>query len=167
MTPEGHYEYLKMPIGLVNAPMVFQRFINTALGVLRHEQVLVYIDDLSILSTVEEGLTLLSKVLEVLQQTGFKLKLSKCFFFHDKVDYLGHEISESGIAPSKIKTAVIKKFQSPTNVHEIRQFIGLAGYFRHFSKNFASIAFLLTLLTKKNEPWRWHKAQVEPFTQLQ
>uniref|UniRef100_V5FZU9 Retrovirus-related Pol polyprotein n=1 Tax=Anoplophora glabripennis TaxID=217634 RepID=V5FZU9_ANOGL len=81
ITSDGHFEYLKMPFGLINAPSVFQRAIHNALGKLRYDQVLVYMDDLLIPSvSVEEGLKLLELVFELLNYSGFKLNLKKMFF---------------------------------------------------------------------------------------
>lgn len=167
ITPDGHYEYLKMPFGLVNAPSVFQRFINKIIGNLRHEQVLVYMDDLLIPSvTVEEGLETLEKVLFLLNEGGLKLNLSKCSFLKTKISYLGHEICPQGISPGLIKTAAVANFKRPSNVHEIRQFLGLTGYFRKFIKNFATVALPLTELTKKNVVWKWETRQENAFNEL-
>lgn len=81
VTPDGHYEFLKMPFGLANSPAVFQRAINNALGNLRFSQVLVYMDDLLLPSTsIDENLELLETVLKILNEAGFKLKLKNAHF---------------------------------------------------------------------------------------
>lgn len=71
------------------------------------------------------------------------------------MEYLGHEITNGEIRPSLHKLAAVAEFKSPGNVHEVRQFLGLASYFRKFIKGFATIARPLTSLTKKDTEWRW------------
>jgi hypothetical protein len=119
-----------MPFGLVNAPSVFQRFIDKTLGPLHYEQVLVYMDDLLLpSSSVDEGLQLLTKVFELLDKAGLKLNLKKCSFLKTEIEYLGHHIGSGGITPGMKKTAAVDKFKRPTSVHEVRQFLGLDGLF--------------------------------------
>ena len=104
VTPDGHYEFLRMPFGLANAPAVFQRAINVALGKLRNNIALVYLDDILIPSqTVEEGLERLERVLKALDVAGFSLNLEKCSFFMTTIEYLGREVSAQGISPGKVK----------------------------------------------------------------
>jgi hypothetical protein len=81
--------------------------------------------------------------------------LSKCQFFHEKLEYLGHELSLNGIRPGQAKTKAIGNYPRPTNVHEIRQFIGFTFFFRKFRQGFAAIAKPLTVLTKTNIPFVW------------
>lgn len=98
VTPEGQYEFNRMPFGLANAPAVFQRIINKVLGQAKTGTAMAYMDDIIIPSkTVEEGLDKLSKILELLKKSGLTLKLSKCNFFMKSVDFLGFELSENGI----------------------------------------------------------------------
>lgn len=91
----------------------------------------------------------LRSVLTSLKNAGLTLRLSKCQFFMEKVDYLVHEISGEGIQPGVRKTKAVEKFPEPVDVHTIRQFLGLASYFRKYIKDFATIARPLTHLTKK------------------
>ncbi|VEN50974.1 unnamed protein product [Callosobruchus maculatus] len=110
VTPDGHFEYLRMPFGLANAPAVFQRAINRALGNLRNTEALVYLDDILIPSeTVEDNLTSLGNVLQALKNAGFSLNLKKCHFLQDKLEYLGREVSAEGIRPGIQKVEALTK----------------------------------------------------------
>ncbi|KAJ3650016.1 hypothetical protein Zmor_021729 [Zophobas morio] len=167
ITPDGHYEYLRMPFGLVNAPSVFQRMINHVLGPLRFTKAFAYMDDILVPSlSFEEGVDTLRNVFKVLKTAGLTLRLSKCYFFKRKIDYLGHEISKSGSRPGSRKIKAVEEFPIPTNVHEIRQFVGLASYFRKYIKEFANIVRPLTKLTKKNAVFEWSKSQQSAFDEL-
>lgn len=167
VTPDGHYEFKRMPFGLANAPAVFQRMINKILGARRFTYALAYMDDLLIPSaTINEGFERLEEVLQLLQQAGLTLKLQKCSFFDETIEYLGYEISASGIRPSERKILAVKDFPAPRNVHEVRQFLGLASYFRKFVKGFGEIARPLTNLLKKNSVWQWTVTEIDAFNSL-
>ena len=79
---------------------------------------------------------------------------------------MGYEIDGEGVRPGKAKTQAVAEFKQPNNVHEVRQFIGLASYFRKFIKNFALLARPLTVLTKKNESWPWGDEQTQAFEEI-
>ncbi|XP_073948993.1 uncharacterized protein [Choristoneura fumiferana] len=167
VTPDGHYEYTRMPFGLVNAPAVFQHMVNKALGKDRYNLAIPYMDDLlSPASSVDEGLTKLRKILVSLRNAGLTLNLTKCFFFAKTLDYLGYEVSNDGLRPGSKKIEAVSKFPTPTNVHQIRQFVGLASFFRRFIAGFARIAKPLTVLTKSNVPWKWGQEQEASFQTL-
>jgi transposase InsO family protein len=167
VTPDGHYEYVRMPFGLVNAPAVFQRAIIKVLGPLRFNVAMAYMDDVLIPSKdIDEGLSFLKQVLNVFRESNLTIKLTKCLFFQQKLEYLGHEISAQGIKPGTRKTIAIEQFPRPKTVHEIRQFIGLASYFRKYIANFAVIASPLTQLTRKDVPFVWHEEQEAAFNLL-
>lgn len=94
------------------------------------------------------------------------MKLSKCRILLKEVEYLGHEVSEFGIKAGKDKISCVKNFPTPKNVHEIRQFIGLASYFRKFIPKFSIIATPLTNLTKKDLDFVWSEDQENAFQVL-
>lgn len=166
ITSSGQFEFLKMPFGLANAPAVFSRLIRKALGSLGN-RIATYLDDVTLPTiTVEEGLKLLEEVLILLSQANLKLNLKKCSFLKTSVDYLGHEVTEGSVRPGQIKINSVTQFRQPRNVHELRQFIGLASYFRKFVRGFAEIARPLTYLTKKNVDWIWGPEQDGAFNQL-
>nr|XP_008191903.1 PREDICTED: uncharacterized protein LOC100141851 isoform X1 [Tribolium castaneum] len=167
VTPDGHYEFVRMPFGLANAPAVFQRAMNKVLGPLRFQTAFCYIDDLLIPSKdFETGLNNLRTVFQLLRQFGLTLKLSKCCFFGSQIEYLGHEISAEGIKPGETKIKAVTAFPKPTDVHKLRQFLGLCGYFRKYVKDYATIASSLTSLLKKGSAFVWEEAQERAFQTL-
>jgi transposase InsO family protein len=167
ITPDSHYEFLRMPFGLCNSPSVFQRLMNNVLGPLKNTVAFPYMDDIIIPSTtVEEGLQRLRSVLEVLRQHNLTLKLSKCSFFRTKIDYLGREISEEGIRPGQTKIDAILRMDVPRSVKHVRQFLGLSGYFRKFVQNYASVVEPLTRLLKRDFQWCWGGEQQAAFEQV-
>ena len=135
VTPDGHYEFLRMPFGLTNAPATFQRLINIVLGALRFYIAFPYLDDIIIpAASILEALQRLELVLKKLCEYNLTLRLSKCRFFQRSVTYLGREISADGVRPSKTKVEAVSNYPTPTNAKQVRQFIGLVGYFRRFVK---------------------------------
>lgn len=167
VTPDGHFEFKRMPFGLANAPAVFQRAINKILGNKRFESALAYLDDILVPSIdLEEGFKRLEDVLKLLRENNLTLKLSKCRFFDNTITYLGYEISANGIRPNEHKILAVKDFPVPQNVHEVRQFLGLAGYFRRFVNGYGEIARPLTNLQKKDVPFQWTDVESNAFNNL-
>lgn len=167
VTPDGQYEYNRMPFGLANAPAVFQRMMNHVLGPARFNKATVYIDDLLIFGrTPTECLERLEEVLVLLQNANLKLNLPKCSFLQHKINYLGLEISSAGIRPGEEKIQSVVDFPRPENVHGARQFLGLVSYFRKFIQGFAQLAHPITKLLKKNTVWEWTKDQEDSFKTL-
>lgn len=153
VTPEGQYEYLTMPFGLKNGASVYQASLQAALGPLINECCTAFIDDVMIYAkTVDESLTNLDKVLEALSKAGFTVNIAKCSFVVTKVLFLGFEISAGEIRPNKQKIECLVSLPPPSNVSSLRQFIGLATYFRQFIRDFSKIAEpLYKLLTSKSD----------------
>lgn len=140
VTNDGHYEFNRMPFGLVNAPSVFQNAMNNLVNQLEPGQAIPYLDDIIIPGVnVTEGLERLGKFLTVLSTTGFTLRTSKCNFLTEQITFLGHIVNKDGISPGQRKIAAIKEFPPPSNIHELRRFLGLTGFFRKFIENFAEI----------------------------
>lgn len=167
VTPDGHYQYKRVSFGLCNAPSVFQKTMCKILAPVLHKFVEVYIDDIIILGDdVDEGLRNLKTVLKLISQAGLKIRLEKCGFLMSSIEYLGHEIGNGEMRPSRKKIEAVTQFKTPTNVHEVRQFIGLASYFRKFIKNFARVAQPITKLTKNAVSWHWDKPQEDAFISL-
>ncbi|XP_001810078.1 retrovirus-related Pol polyprotein from transposon 297 [Tribolium castaneum] len=167
VTTTGQYEFNRMPFGLVNAPSVFNRLMNMVTRKIGRGVVTIYMDDILIPSkTVGEGLEKLTLVLQTIRDLGLTLKLSKCRFLFTKLEYLGYEIDANGVRPGSRKVNAITDFPRPTNVHEVRQFLGLCNFFRRFVQDYAKIARYLTLLTKNDQRFIWSEDQENAFLTL-
>lgn len=167
VTPDGQYEFNRVPFGLANAPAVFQRMMNHVLGPARFNKATVYIDDVLVYGKdPDEALSRLEDVLQLLDKANLKLNLAKCNFLQNRIDYLGYEISSSGMRPGQTKTQCVSDFPQPSNVHGVRQFLGLVSYFRKFIRGFAELASPLTKLLKKDSKWEWSHDQQQAFEQL-
>jgi len=161
VTSDGQYEFLSKPFGLKNAPSVFQRAVMKALGNLAHSFVIVYMDDILIVaSTKEEAFDRLQLVLEVLVNAGFSFNISKCFFLRTTVRYLGYEVQAGEIRPNANKIESLVALPPPRSVATLRQFIGLASYFRQFVSGFSQMMKPLYFLTSEKNSFEW-KAEHE------
>ncbi len=166
-TPSGHYEWLRLPMGLRNAPLTFQRMVNSLFSGLIGNGMFCYLDDLIIVSRdLESHLHKLDLVFTKLQEAGLKAKLSKCDFLKSRIEFLGHVVDGAGIHTVDSKIKAVQHFPTPQNVENVRSFLGLAGYYRAFVRNFASIASPLTRLLKKDVPFMWNDAQRQAFESL-
>ena len=118
--------------------------------------VMTYLDDIIIFSENEsQHLDHLETVFSCLRKAGLKMKQSECDFFKSEIHYLGHLISQEGISPLPNKLDCIQHMPAPKNVKEIKQFLGLTGYYRKFVPRFADISRPLTTLTKKDKKFEW------------
>ena len=139
--PLGFYECDTMPFGATNAPATFQRLMHDCLGDLNMNWCIVYLDDIIIFSdTKEEHLKRLEAVFQKLSAAGLTLKPSKCFFFREEIEYLGHVVSGKGIATNPKKVEAVAKWPTPKTVYDVRSFLGFVGYYRRFIKDFSKIA---------------------------
>ncbi|GJS32166.1 reverse transcriptase domain-containing protein [Tanacetum coccineum] len=147
-TRYGHYEFRVMPFGLTNAPAVFMDLMNRVCKPYLDKFVIVFIDDILIYSRNEkEHEEHLKTILELLKKEELYAKFSKCEFWINTVKFLGHVIDSSGIHVDPAKIEAVKNWASPTTPSEIRQFLGLAGYYRRFIEGFSKIAKPMTELT--------------------
>ena len=138
--PLGFYECDTMPFGATNAPATFQRLMLDCLGNLNMNWCIVYLDDIIIFSdTKEEHIKRLEAVFKSSWQLVSKLKPTKCFFFRDEIEYLGHVVSGKGISTNPKKIEAVTKWPTPKTVYDVRSFLGFVGYYRRFIKNFSKI----------------------------
>ena len=152
VTPDGLYEFNRLPMGLCNAPSTFQYLMDVVLSNLKWTMVLVYLDDLIVFAkTFEEHQRRLRIVLDRLREANLKLKISKCHFGEDKIRYLGHIVSENGLEVDPEKITAVVKFPVPKTQTDVRSFVNMCGYYRKFVKNFGRIAAPLNKLLKKPE----------------
>ena len=163
--PFGKYEFLMVPFGLAQAPAYFQLLMNKVLKGLKFT--MTYLDDIIIFSQDEsQHLEHLEIVFSRLREAGLKMKHSKCDFFKSEIHYLGYLISPEGISPLPNKLDSIKHMLAPNNAKEIKQFLGLTGYYRKFVPRFADISRPLTTLTKKDAKFEWTSACQKSFELL-
>jgi hypothetical protein len=145
-----------MSFGLTNAPAAFMEAMNRMLHEFLDDFVVVFLVDILIYSkTEEEHERHLRLVLSALRKNQFYGKLKKCAFWLSKVAFLGHVISQQGIAVDPKNVAAVVEWKRPSSVSEIRSFLGLAGYYRCFVPNFSSIAKPLTRLLEKDVLFIW------------
>ena len=166
-TPKGHFEWLRCPMGLRNSPLTCQRLVNSLFQGLIGDGLFVYLDDLILVSKdVDSHFNKLSLVLQKFIEAGLKLNITKCQFMRSRIEFLGHVVDYQGIHTTDSKVKAVKEFPTPTSTNNVRSFLGLAGYYRAFIKNFATIASPLTRLLKKNVPFHWDATHDYSFTVL-
>jgi len=166
-TRYGHYEFLVMPFGLANAPVAFMDFMNRVFREFLNQFVVVFIDDILIYSkNLEEHEDQLRIVLQKLKDKQLYAKFSKCEFWLERISFLEHVISKEGITVDPKKIEAVVNWERPTNVHEIRSFLGLAGYYRRFVEGFSKLFGPLTALTKKNARYEWTDECERNFQEL-
>ena len=133
----GHYEFVVVPFGLTNAPAVFMSLMNSVFRNYLDNFVQVFLDDILIYSKNEkEHEEHLRLVLTCLREHKLFGKFLKCSFFQKEIHYLGHIISGEGISVDPEKVKAIEDWPIPKNAHEVRSFMGLAGYYRRFVEGF-------------------------------
>ncbi|WVZ80824.1 hypothetical protein U9M48_028271 [Paspalum notatum var. saurae] len=166
-TRYGLYEYLVMFFGLTNAPAFFMYMMNSVFMNELDKFVVVFIDDILIYSkSEEEHKEHLRIVLTRLREHKLYAKFSKCAFWLKEVSFLGHILSEKGVAVDPSKVKVVLNWKQPETVTEIRSFLGLAGYYRRFIKDFFKTTKPMTSLTKKNVKYVWSSNCEEAFQTL-
>ena len=154
-THHGHFEFLVMSFGLSNAPSTFQALMNFVLKPFLRRCVLVFFDDILIFSASwTEHLQQLRAVLDVLHEHRLHLKRSKCSFAAPSVQYLGHVISHAGVAMDETKVAAVQSWPQPRSARGLRGFLGLAGYYCRFIKDYNTIAAPLIALLRK-DAFQW------------
>ena len=166
-TRYGHYEFLVMSFGLTNAPAAFMDLMNRVFKPFLDHFVIVFIDDILVYSkNREEHEQHLRLALQTLREYELYAKFSKCEFWLDNVTFLGHVISKDGLSVDPKKVEAVQNWPRPTSVTEIRSFLGLAGYYRRFIKDFSKLAAPLTKLTQKQVVFQWTDTCEHSFQRL-
>ena len=166
-TRYAHYEFLVMPFRLTNAPAAFMDLMNRVFSTYLDKFVIIFIDDILVYSgNPEEHAKHLQTEFQILRERQLYAKFSKCQFLLDKVAFLGHVISAEGISVDPQKIEAIVNWKPPTNVFEVRSFLGLASYYRKFVQRFSKIATPLTNLLKKDQKLEWSDTCQHNFEEL-
>lgn len=165
--PYGTFAYKRMPFGLCNAPATFQRCMMAIFHDMIEKFIEVFMDDFSVFgSSFDDCLISLTKVLKRCEESNLVLNWEKCHFMVREGIVLGHKVSESGMEVDRAKIEVIEKLPPPMNVKGIRSFLGHAGFYRRFIKNFSSIAKPLTNLLIKEVPFNFSDECLQAFQVL-
>uniref|UniRef100_A0A803TQ72 Gypsy retrotransposon integrase-like protein 1 n=1 Tax=Anolis carolinensis TaxID=28377 RepID=A0A803TQ72_ANOCA len=168
-TVYGKYEFLVLNFGLKSGSAVFQNLINEVLREHLGKGVLCYSDDVLIISNdLESHVPLVRQVLKKLLANQLYVKLPKCAFHQDKLDYLGYRISSQGIEMDPSKVQALLGWESPGTRRHLQSFLGFANFYRQFIPNFAQVALPLTdmLKTKKKGGGGQSDAKPKPSTKL-
>ena len=166
-TKFGNYQFKVMPFGLTGAPATFQREMNRILFPLIGKCVYNFIDDILIYSkTIEEHIEHINQVLQILKEYALKINIEKCHFMQTEVDVLGHRLTTQGLRPMESKIAAIKAWKPPTDIHELRSFLGAVGYYRDFISSYARISAPLCKLLRKGVAFEWNQEQDQAFNLL-
>lgn len=161
----GRYNFRRVPFGITSAPEIFQRKMTDLLRGI--EGVEVIIDDILIHGkTRKEHDRRLDTVLRRIQDSGLKLNREKCEFRKIEIEYFGHNISSEGIQPSSSRVDAIRQIETPTNLTELRRFIGMVNYLGRFIPDLASVISPMTDLLKSGNAWLWDQAQANAFCRV-
>ena len=161
----GLFQFRRMPMGLTNAPATWQRLIDRVLGADLEPYVLVYLDDIVIVSPdFETHLDLLAKVMQRLRDAGLTVSEEKCHFCRPELKYLGYVVDRRGLRVDSDKVRAILDIPVPRSVSEIRRFAGMASWYRRFVPEFASVMAPITRLTRKGVKFEWTAECQQAFT---
>ena len=153
-TPDGHYEFLRLPFGLKNAPSDFSRIMSMILSEFKFVE--IYLDDITVHSkSVEEHICHLRQVFDTLSGVKLRLNPEKCVFFAKKIKILGHVVSQNQVGMDPTKIEALKNRMAPKNVKELQTFLGICSYYRRFVKNFSNISVQLWNLLKVDTKFVW------------
>lgn len=171
ITHKGLYRYTRLPQGMKTSPNAFQRSMNRVFAGLLYHGVVLYIDDLVAYGdTFESQLKSLEETFERLRAARLKLKTSKCHFFYQKINILGHEVQPDGVRPLQDNIRAIQDFPHPRKVKDVRSFLGTASYYRKFIPKYSEVAHPLIQLTKKEQcesrAFTWTQEHEEAFQAL-
>ncbi len=163
----GQFEFLRLPFGICTGPSKFSRAVTSVLGDYIGKFCLIFIDDIVIYSKDEEShVKHVDLVLTRLEEKGLTVKDTKCEWAKAQVDLLGYVVSKNGISAQPSKTRAIGELQPPTNLKELRRFLGMTGYYRPLIPAYARLALPLHDLQKKDVKWKWTNREHKAFEGL-
>jgi len=166
-TMYGHYGFTVMSFDLTNTPAAFMDLMSRVFRPHLGKFVVVFIDDILVYSKdKEEHADHLRVVLQTLNEHQLYRKLKKCEFWLEEVVFLVHVVTKEGIKVDPQMMKAITDWSKPTNVTEIRSFLGLATYYRRFVKDFSKIASPLTNLLRKVNKFEWIEKCERAFQEL-
>lgn len=166
-TPLGLFSWTVVPFGISPAPNIFQMTMREIFKEFSSEDLLIFLDDFVIhAKNVEELLEKFERVMKRVKEVNLKVSINKCQFLYQELSLLGHRVSHEGVktSPDKIKSVI--EYSRPKTVKQVRQFLGLTGYYRKFCKDYAKIAAPLTELTKKEKLFTWTDFEQKAFEKL-
>ena len=158
-------EFVRMPFGLNSASSTFCRLGNKLFG--NVGCAVNMMDDILVHSaTVEQHHKDVEQIFAIMEKAGLRLNREKCEFYKEEVDFLGYRISKNRIRPTSEKVKAVENLKSPTNVKQVKQVLGLTGYYRNLVPDYAIIAAPLTDLLKKNVAFLWTERHEDAFQKL-
>lgn len=167
VVPWAQYEFCYVPFGIANGSMVLTDLINKIFGDIKFKFLFSFFDDIVVYSdSFEEHLDHLKCVLDRLKKAGLTANPGKMVVGSEKIEFLGHVISNNSISLSTEKTKPIDDFPTPKNVKQLARFIGMTAYYSRFIKDYARISAPLNALKKKDAPFVWGTEQQEAFVKL-
>src|SRR5581483_11266168 len=165
--PFGTFAYRRMPFGLCNAPATFQRCMTAIFQDMIENCMEVFMDDFSVFgNSFDECLNSLDRVLARCEESHLVLNWEKCHFMVREGIILGHKISKDGLEVDKAKIETISKLPPPTNIKGVRSFLGHAGFYRRFIKDFSKITRPLTKLLEKDALFNFDEGCITAFETL-
>ena len=154
ISPFGRYFYRRLPQGITSAPEIFQRTVEETIA--REEHAVCFFDDILVFSENEEVHDKhLKNTMEKLNNAGIKLNKEKCQFRQQEIDFLGFVINKDGVKADPRKTEAILEMLYPTNVAELRRFLGMVNYLGRYLQNLSSVLQPVTELLEKDRAWTW------------
>ena len=163
ITPFGLFEFLRMPFGLKNSAQAFQRLMDTVCQGL--DCAFVYIDDILVASkNVKEHKVHLRQLFQRLQDHDLVVNVAKCCFSLNKIDFLGHLITQHGITPSPSKVDAVRQFKQPSTVKGLQEFVGMVNFYHRFIPDAAKIMMpLFAALSGKPKTLVWSEDMIKSF----
>ena len=168
VTPDGLFQFKRMPFGLCNAPATFQRYVDKCLRGLIGVTCAAFFDDCLVYTTGDIALHAqhVKAVLDRLQPAGLEVSVKKCKFGYEEMLFVGHIVKKGTVIPDPTKVRAVTEFPAPKDIPQLRSFLGLVNYYHKFIWGFALLALPLYHLQRKGVVWNWTGACEAAFTKL-